>query len=221
VAKLPTFKLVLTDELRASLEALAEQEGLSLAELMRRRLQESIEPDHSPATRQFQSRIKMLAGLVQASTGWHFARHPAAAETLRRAISILLERYGARPDAKFAEDEMTSGLRLVPGADPATIAAGLETIVSAGPAALAGSLVGALLSDKVITHFASHYDLDVLRDEVRRRAKDYEIKESTINSLELYLKLIAQQKELIAKEGEKDEKATKSPRRRMRKSERE
>jgi hypothetical protein len=70
--------------------------------------------------------------MVEVSKGQHFARHPAAAETLRQAISSLLQRYGARPDAKFEERDLSGGIRLVPGTDPAVIGSGLEILLTFG-----------------------------------------------------------------------------------------
>jgi hypothetical protein len=143
MSRQPSFKIVLPDDLRAKLEAAAEREGLSLAELMRRRLIEATATENYEV-RRLKSYVGGLADLVERSTGHRFDTHPAAAETLRQAISVLLERMGARADAKFTEDELVSGTRFVPGTDPATMGPGLEAL-----------LAGALWSS---------YDLDELAE---------------------------------------------------------
>jgi hypothetical protein len=132
MSRQPSFKIVLPDDLRAKLEAAAEREGLSLAELMRRKLIEATAPE-SYEVRRLKSYVGGLAELVEHSTGHRFDTHPAAAETLRQAISVLLERMGARTDAKFTEADLVNGTRFVPGTDPATMGPGLEAL-------LAGSL---------------------------------------------------------------------------------
>jgi hypothetical protein len=78
---------------------------LSLAEAIRRRLEVSIEAS-DPRIRRLQSLVALAVTLVEASTGCRFDKHPAAAETLRRAVSIMLENMGARADAKFEEDDL-------------------------------------------------------------------------------------------------------------------
>jgi hypothetical protein len=131
--RLPTFKIVLPDDLRAALEERAEREGLSLGEAIRQRLVRSIEEsDLDPRIRRLQSLVGEMVVLIEASTGCRFDRDVAARETLRRTISLWLEITGAMPDAKFEEGDMARGLKLVPGTDPANIATAIAMLVVTG-----------------------------------------------------------------------------------------
>jgi hypothetical protein len=135
--RLPAFKIVLPDNLRVVLEQHAERDGLSLAEFIRRRLASSIrQSDFDPRIKAMQATVAEMAVLIEASTGCRIDQHPAAAETLRLAISGWLERaYGAAPDANFKEGDMAQGMKFLPGNNPATIAIGAEVVVGTGTAA--------------------------------------------------------------------------------------
>jgi hypothetical protein len=135
--RLPTFKIVLPDSLRALIESRAEKDGLSLGEAIRRRLTRSIEEsDFDPRIRAFQAVVGEMTVLIEASTGCRVDRHPAAAETLRQAISLWLElAWSAAPDAKFEESDTARGLKIVPGTNPTGIATAIVTLVMTGMAA--------------------------------------------------------------------------------------
>jgi hypothetical protein len=129
----PSFKIVLPQDLREKLEARAEQEGLSLAEFMRRTLDESISTNDAVA--RLQNIVGILANLVEFATGYRYDAHPAATETLRQAISIALQRMGARDDARFSEDDLHSPkFKLVPtnisNMDPVKIGVTIEALMT-------------------------------------------------------------------------------------------
>jgi len=120
--------VVLSDEIRAGLEAAAAKNGCSIGEEIRERLLRTFKEDRiDKPLRNFMAEVGMLVQMTRLQTGQDCQTHPAASAVLRHAINARLARRKESGPETFAPGELPSR-RLVAGGsdDPLTMGASLE-----------------------------------------------------------------------------------------------
>lgn len=123
------LKVALPDDLRSKLENAAEASGRSLADEVRRRLEESFARDlaYDAATDECIRAVPDLAALVSVATGHKWHQHAAAHWAFRSAIKAWLQRRRPAGDRAFAPGDLPKA-RLVSSDDPEAIGLALETL---------------------------------------------------------------------------------------------
>jgi hypothetical protein len=113
---------------RERLEVAAKQNGHSLAEEVRRRLERTFDQDDLDApTRKLIAAIESLTTLVRLQTNYDWHAHAGAHRVLRHAINARLARLKPEGEPTFNVEELPKA-RLVAADDPDTMGKGLEAI---------------------------------------------------------------------------------------------
>jgi hypothetical protein len=125
------LKVSLPDHLRDQLDAAAKAEGISLGEVIRRKLEQgfALEEADQP-TRDLMDTVKVLAGMIQRDTGRPWYLHRDAAGILLRALVARFARWQPQKgEAQFKTEELPTTGRLLMGATAVeTIALALEAL---------------------------------------------------------------------------------------------
>jgi hypothetical protein len=125
--------VALGDALRAELEKSAAERGHSIAEEIRRRLDESYDYDAQDApTRSLMDAIGRFAELVRLQTGRSWHEHPAANRVMRHAITSRLARLRPPGEDEFNPNELPRN-RLVAADNTEAMGQGLEAIAMQTP----------------------------------------------------------------------------------------
>jgi hypothetical protein len=125
------LKVSLPDYLRDQLEAAAAAQGVSLGEVIRRKLEEGFALDEADApTRDLMDTVKALAKLIKKDTGHAWFLHLAASNILCRSIVARFARWRPQEgEGQFRPEELPTTGRLLMGAmEVETIALALEAL---------------------------------------------------------------------------------------------
>jgi hypothetical protein len=152
------LKVSLPDHLRDQLEAAAKAEGISLGEVIRRKLEHGFEVDRSDGpTRGLMSSVARLATFIRLDTGQEWHSHPAGNRTMRHALTARLARLkpGERTpsEVQFKPEELPERRLLMFAETVEQIGQGLEALEAQGadPEQLLK------FSDKVMQDFPQHF----------------------------------------------------------------
>jgi hypothetical protein len=120
--------VVLSDEIRAGLEAAAARNGCSLGEEIRKRLQRTLREDLiKQPLRNLMSELVILASWTKTQTGQDWRTHPAANSVLKYAINARLARMRKSGPETFAPGELPENRMVAPGSnDPESMGLSLE-----------------------------------------------------------------------------------------------
>lgn len=107
VAPKKQMGVALDEHLRANLEASAKARGTSIAEEIRRRLEDSVWLDTEPATRRFCEFAYNLSFLLRLQTRQEWHSHAASNRIFKQAIDARLDRLLPAGELEMRADEFS------------------------------------------------------------------------------------------------------------------